>query len=100
MIDKNIINDKFEPINDSISSIADTYGDEIVNQLIIRLELTLNQFLDDFKINSSKSFAAYWEHQDNASTRFYKKQDLEDTNKELNKNKGEIIPKFISNYKK
>ena len=96
MIDKELIKNKFESINNEIDSINDTYGEEVSVQLIERVEDTINQFLDDFKEKSSKSFCCYWDEQKKNKDRFDRNKGIK-VNSDMKKD--EITPKFISEYK-
>ena len=95
MIDLEIINKKINPLNERIIAIKKKFGKEILEELIQRIEITLEDFLKDFKESSAKSFSIYWNNQKNIKI---KKEDINKVNKNhtiSDKN----IPKFISDYK-
>jgi len=90
MIDLDKINEKFKPVNDRILSIDEKFGNELTNELLERIEITLNQFFNEFKEQSSKSFNSYWEKQEYLKKENNKNEFIEET---------ENVPKFISDYK-
>ena len=90
MIDSKKINEKFKSLNDRINKIEDSFGEETVQELMTRVEVSLKSFLIDFKELSSKSFNIYWEKQESLK--------IKDNDKIDNELDDKNIPKFISDY--
>ena len=90
MIDLKKTNEKFKSLNDRINKIQDSFGEETVQELMARVEVSLKSFLIDFKELSSKSFNIYWEKQESLK--------FEDNDKIDNEIDNKSIPKFISDY--
>ena len=101
MIDIEKIDKKIKPLNDRIRELDIKFGKEISNELLERIEVTLNSFFEDFKEISSKSFSYYWEKQrklkDNS---FFNSSDQHEADKDIESNELTNTPKFISEYKK
>ena len=91
MISSEQIDKKFKSLNEKINSVSDKFGEEVVSELMNRIEFSLESFLNDFKISSSKSFELYWKKQEEMKIRNDDK-----INNELIQD--ENIPKFISEY--
>ena len=96
MINRESIKNKFESINEAINSTNSTYGEKIANQLTGRVQDVINQFFEDFKEKSSKSFSNYWAEQKKVEDRFGKRKEIK-VKSDMKKDK--IAPKFISEYK-
>ena len=90
MIDSKKINEKFRSLNDRINKIEDSFGEETVQDLMTRVEVSLKSFLIDFKELSSKSFDLYWEKQESLK--------FENNDKIDNELDDKNVPKFISDY--
>ena len=60
MIEEKIIQKKLKPLNEKINEIQTVYGESLTKELIDRITLSINQFFNDFKNISSKSFNIYW----------------------------------------
>ena len=85
-------------LNDKIVKINSEYGSNIAQELIIRIEKTVESFFLDFKATSTKSFENYWKNLEKMKTEKNKaKLNIEDKNKDLEKLN---VPKFVSEYKK
>ena len=94
MIEEKTIKDKLKPLNDKIVETYNIYGESLGEQLTNRISVSLNQFFNDFKNISSKSFDLYWHKiqqlNSDLSTKKIEKEDL----------KKENVPKFISKFNK
>ena len=85
-------------LNDKIIKINSEYGSNIAQELIIRIEKTVESFFLDFKVTSTKSFENYWKNIDKMKAEKNKaKLKIEDKSKDLEKLN---VPKFVSEYKK
>ena len=91
MIDLKKINEKFQSLNDRINDIEDKFGEEIVNELMLRVETSLKSFLVDFEELSSKSFSIYWDKQKRLAF-------TNDRKIGSNLDNEKNVPKFISDY--
>ena len=90
MIDSKNINEKFKSLNDKINQIEESFGEETAQELMTRIEVSLDSFLIEFKELSSKSFDLYWKRQESLS--------FKDNDKIDNELDDKNIPKFISDY--
>ena len=90
MIDSKNINEKFKSLNDKINQIEENFGEETAQELMTRIEVSLDSFLIEFKELSSKSFDLYWKRQESLS--------FKDGDKIDNELDDKNIPKFISDY--
>lgn len=98
MITIDSIEKKMKSLNDKIIKINSEYGSNITQELIIRIEKTVESFFLDFKATSSKSFDNYWKNIEKMKVQKNKaKLNIEDKNKDLEKLN---VPKFVSEYKK
>ena len=100
MIDIEKIDKKIKPLNDRIRELDIKFGKEISNELLERIEVTLNSFFEDFKEISSKSFSYYWEKQRKLKNdSFFNSSDQYEGDKDIESNELTNTPKFISEYK-
>ena len=101
MINIDKIDKKIKPLNDKIREIDVKFGKEISDELLNRIEVTLNSFFDDFKELSSKSFSFYWNKQKKLKDdSFFNPIDQYKSDKDSKSDKLTNTPKFISEYKK
>ena len=95
MIDLDKIDKIMKPLNERINDIKKRFGDEVLEDLLDRIEISLDTFLNDFKEISSKSFSNYWNDQKKIKNERKNIEKTLDNNNALDEN----IPKFISDYK-
>ena len=93
MIEKKIIRDKLQPLNDRIDKIYSVYGESLGDQLIDRISISLDQLFSDFQIKSSKSFDSYWTRITELNSKLSSKSIVREED-------GENIPKFIDEFNK
>ena len=94
MIEKKAIKDKLKPLNDRIVEVYNIYGESLGGQLTNRISIVLDQFFNDFKNVSSKSFDLYWHRVQQLNL------DLSANKTEKENLKKENVPKFISKFNK
>ena len=94
MIEKKAIKDKLKPLSDRIVEVYNIYGESLGEQLTNRISISLDQFFNDFKNISSKSFDLYWHRVQQLSS------DLSPKKIEKEDLKKENVPKFISKFNK
>ena len=92
MIDLEKIDSKLKPLNDKILNFHIQFGQDLSDELIKRIEISIASFFDDFKNAASDSFSKYWEKQ-----KTLKIEQVEEI--ENSKTEDANVPKFISDYK-
>ena len=107
MIDSDKIDNKMKPLTDKICEMNLKFGKEVSDELLSRIEVTLDSFFEEFKDISSKSFDYYWKRQEESKNDSFftlSNQELLSENETANDENSskEVIntPKFIREYKK
>ena len=97
MIEKKLVEGKMQALNEKISKINSQYGQNITDELLSRIEISINSFFSEFKELSSKSFENYWKNIELIKSNKLKSDDsIEEKKDESN---GLNVPKFVRDYK-
>ncbi len=99
MINKKNKESKLQPLIDKINKIESEYGTDISANLILRLELKMDEFLEEFNIKSEKLFKLYWKEENILKNRFKKIRLSLQERKDENVN-YEKVPEFIKEFEK
>ena len=98
MIEKKLVEAKMQVLNEKINKINNQYGQNITDELLSRIEISINSFFSEFKALSSKSFENYWKNIELIKSNKLKSDDSIEEKKDESNDLN--VPKFVRDYKK